>query len=73
MKFRILFIVTILMAVVVSCAPKQAPESQSTQLAVTQPVPTAVKSGKGELVATDPSTFFIISGEYQLVEFFGFT
>ena len=83
MKPHVLLFILILVTVMASCAPQpaatQAPERQSaqsslaTKSAATESAATVIAASGEEMVATDPETFSIASGELQLVEFFSFT
>ena len=83
MKPHVLLFVLILMTVMASCAPQPAAtqtlESQSAQSSVatksaaTETAATVIAASGDEMVATDPATFSIASGELQLVEFFSYT
>ncbi len=83
MKPHVLLFILILMAMMASCAPQKAApqlqESQSaqsslaTKSAATETAATVIAASGDEMVATDPETFSIASGELQLVEFFSYT
>jgi hypothetical protein len=81
-------ILALLLVLLATCAPavpvpvetqvtSQVPQAASTEITVSevnQATPTVVVTPRGpELVATDPSTVSLASGQLQLVEFFRFT
>jgi hypothetical protein len=48
--------------------------TETSEMATDQPAPVMVPTSRGpDLVATDPSTVNLASGQLQLVEFFRFT
>lgn len=66
--------VTPLPATQVATQVPQVLATETTELATDQPAPVLVATSRGpDLVATDPSTVNLASGQLQLVEFFRFT